>query len=347
MCRKTSMSCCFKLYLKKEFQQALTCAHLKPQQCFEVVSWMPWVAHRKRLSNIRQSQNYIKCLPFRCTQKPGQLRRNNSFDFRWSSHLQGPTSMCHNNPNILRNSHNQNLLDCNSGGQVLEISRVKELCLFKSKLPAGPEEDVKVVLVWAKNKTRMRFVHLLRQRIISQEFPGRDTAYNPMLPKFISLEGRHDWGGACVQQIRNGPEQNTRKHTSWWERLLRDSGWLTAAKLPVGRVLGGDQAKIRKHDIRIIQKSRTRWANANTNMTHAETELFSHPETAPSHARQALSMWIPVISVEQRTILETLGCYKTQGQVTKSIIYYHEARRHRRAGTLCQCFQIVLNFVSL
>lgn len=106
----------------------------------------------------------------------------------------------------------------------MEIPRVKELCLFKSKLPAGPEEDVKVVLAWAKNKTRMRFVHRLRQRIISQEFPGRDTAYNPMLPKFISLEGRHGWGGACVQQIRSGPEQNTRKHTSWWERLLRDSG---------------------------------------------------------------------------------------------------------------------------
>lgn len=93
----------------------------------------------------------------------------------------------------------------------MEISRVKELCLFKSKLQAGPEEDVKVVLAWAKNKTRMRFVHLLRQRIISQEFPGRDTAYNPVLPKFISLEGRHGWGGACVQQIRRGPEQSTRK----------------------------------------------------------------------------------------------------------------------------------------
>lgn len=228
--------------------------------------------------------------------------------------------MRHIDPNIWRNSHDQNLLDCNSGGQVLEISRVKELRLFKSKLPAGPEEDVKVVLAWAENKTRLRFVHLLRQGIISQEFSGRDTAYNPVLLKFISLERRHGWGGACVQQISSDPEQNTRKHTSWWERLLRDTGWLTATKLPVGWVWGGDQAKTRKHDVRIIHRSQTRWANANTNMTHAETELLSHPETANSHACQALPMWIPVIPVGKRTISETIGCYKTQGQATKSVI---------------------------
>lgn len=68
------------------------------------------------------------------------------------SSLQRQTSMWHNNPNILGNSDEQNLLDCNSGGQVLEISRVKELCLFKSKLPTGPEEDVEIVLAKEQNK---------------------------------------------------------------------------------------------------------------------------------------------------------------------------------------------------
>lgn len=160
--------------------------------------------------------------------------------------------------------------------------------------PSFPQALRKTLrLSWAKNKTRMRFVHLRRQRIISQEFSGRDTAYNPLLPKFISLEGRHGWGGACVQQIRSGPVQSAHKHTGWWERLLRDSDWLTAAKLPVGWVLGGDQAKTRKHDIRIIHMSHTRWQIWHTQ----KQSCLSRPETAPSHARQALSMWIPVICV--------------------------------------------------
>lgn len=206
--------------------------------------------------------------------------------------------MCHNNPNILRNSQDQNLLDCNSGGQVLEISRVKELCLFKSKLPAGPEEDVKVVLAWAKNKTRMRFVHLLRQRIISQEFPGRDTAFNPKLPKFISLEGRHGWGGACVQQIRSGPEQS-RAHANtqaggrgccvtvadWQQLSYLWAGFWVGTKTKPGSMTSE------------LYTSHIPDGPMPIQMTHAETELLSHPETAPSHARQALSMWIPVISV--------------------------------------------------
>lgn len=68
-------------------------------------------------------------------------------------------------------------------------------------------------LSWAENKTRMRFVHLQRQRIISQEFSGRDAAYNSMLPKFISLEGRHGRGGACVQQIRAEHTQTAQAQT--------------------------------------------------------------------------------------------------------------------------------------
>lgn len=95
--------------------------------------------------------------------------------------------------------------------------------------PSFPQALRKTLrLSWAKNKTRMRFVHLRRQRIISQEFSGRDTAYNSLLPKFISLEGRHGWGGACVQQIRSGPVQSARKHrlvgeAAAWQRLTDSS----------------------------------------------------------------------------------------------------------------------------
>lgn len=52
----------------------------------------------------------------------------------------------------------------------------------------------------------MRAVHLQRQRIITQAFSGRDTAYNSLLPKFISPESTErereregdGWGGAFV-----------------------------------------------------------------------------------------------------------------------------------------------------
>lgn len=208
--------------------------------------------------------------------------------------------------------------------------------------PSFPQALRKTLrLSWAKNKTRMRFVHLRRQRIISQEFSGRDTAYNSLLPKFISLEGRHGWGGACVQQIRSVPVQSARKHTGWWERLLRDSGWLTAAKLPVGWVLGGDQAKTRKYDIRIIHMSHTRWASGNTNMTHAETELPLTPWNC------SLPCTPSPFHVNTCDMCELEAYFGDTGllQNTRSgdKISFPEASRQTRTGTPCQCFQIVLN----
>lgn len=60
MCKKRRTYCCFKAHLKRELQQGLTHTHMKQQQCFKIVLWMPWMARRKRLTNIRQSQSYMK-----------------------------------------------------------------------------------------------------------------------------------------------------------------------------------------------------------------------------------------------------------------------------------------------
>ena len=89
----------------------------------------------------------------------------------------------------------------------------------------------------------MRAVHLQRQRIITEEFSGRDTAYNSLLPKFISAEYRDGPGrSVCVANKKRPGAGHTQTHTRWGGRL-RDRSWLTAAKLPVGWARVGTKPK--------------------------------------------------------------------------------------------------------
>lgn len=62
----------------------------------------------------------------------------------------------------------------------------------------------------------MRAVHLQRQRIITEEFSGRDTAYNSLLPKFISAENRDGPGrSVCVANKKRPGAGHTQTHTRW------------------------------------------------------------------------------------------------------------------------------------
>lgn len=193
--------------------------------------------------------------------------------------------------------------------------------------PSFPQALRKTLrLSWTKNKTRMRFVHLQRQknnhsRILWQGHSLQLNASKVHLTRGQTRMGR-SMGGA-------NKKQPSAEHTNTCSgERLRDRSWLTAAKLPVGQVLGGDEAKTRKHDIRIMWKA------------HPKQAMWMHRDWAPAHTlklppslpAKPFSVWKPAISVELRIILETLGCYKTKGWVTH-IYFCLEASGHRSGRT--------------
>lgn len=192
-------------------------------------------------------------------------------------------------PNILQSSQDQNLLDCNSCGQVLKVSWVKELRFLQSKLPTGLEEDVKVVLDKEQNKDEVcppSEAKNNHSRILWQGHSLQLIASKVHIAREQTRMGR----SMCVANQKRPSAEHTQTHMHGGEAACQE---LTdSSKATCGLGQGGDKAKTRKYDIRIVQSHPTGHANAK-NDTHRSTipaaVSFSHPETVPSPPCRALT----------------------------------------------------------
>lgn len=163
----------------------------------------------------------------------------------------------------------------------------KSCASFSPSLPQALRKTLR--LSWTENKARIRAVHLQRQRIITEEFPGKDTRLKLITSK-AHVTGEKEWTGGATQG------QDTHKHTCKDSRGGEDGGggsWkavgVTEAK-PCGLGRGGTKSKQEEWHHRFAQVPPNRPCRCK--VTHSAAHSLPHssfhnlklyPPTPPQH----------------------------------------------------------------